>query len=69
MLAAKLATLGFSSTAAKAIVVIVLGAIAAGLTAEVENGFLTGQWAVLAPIVSGAITAIAALVDPNAGHS
>jgi hypothetical protein len=52
---------GISDVYAKAIIVIVLTAVAGVLTAE-----LPGQpW--LPPVVA-AITALAVLIDPNAGH-
>lgn len=69
MLAQKLDAIpGINSTLAKGIIVIVAGAISAGLIALVQDGTITGALATLAPIIGGAITAIAALIDPNASH-
>jgi hypothetical protein len=69
MFAAKLDALpGISPTVAKAILVLGLGAISAGLMALVQSGDITGALATLAPVVSGFLTGLAALVDPNATH-
>lgn len=61
MLASKLASLGLSDLQVKGIIIIVLGAISGVLVAT----FPTEPW--VAP-VAAAITALAALVDPNASH-
>jgi hypothetical protein len=69
MFAAKLAGIpGISPSTAKAILVLGLGAISAGLMALVQDGTLAGPIATLAPVISGFLTGLAALVDPNASH-
>jgi hypothetical protein len=60
---------GVSAAGAKAIIVIVLGALSAGLVALVQDGTISGALATLAPIIAGAITAIAVVIDPNATHA
>lgn len=69
MIATKLVGLGISDTLAKSIIVLVLAAVSGALMALVQSGQLTGVVATIAPYISGLITGIAALIDPNATHA
>lgn len=70
MIASRLSAVsGISPTIAKGIIVVVLGGANLALIALVQDGFLAGPWASVAPAIGFVLTGVAALVDPNASHA